>query len=108
MDYPQTFPMEAISVLLRKFRGETVSMDDVLHSIWEVVGWGLRQSRGMIPDRANCRAEAEYEAIVKSLEDCSAQGLTQGQEGHIVAIPWQLLLSRLFRWLADQLDQKVI
>jgi len=44
--YPNTFPQEALLVMLDKVRGREVEVSRLVHAAWVVTGYGLGQTVG--------------------------------------------------------------
>ena len=74
LPYPNSFPQDALLLMLDKIRGKDVSLPDLVHAAWNVLGYGLAQSIG-----GGQVVAGEIEALAKlSDEELLTSVLKQG------------------------------
>lgn len=105
--YPKDFPAYAIGVILEKIKNPaspTSPIESVVHSAWELIGWGLGQAlpdglkiSGDGPELGRDHTDGEIVLLLESVQNSVA---SQGSQVYGV-IPWVLIVS-----IAIQILQK--
>lgn len=90
--YPETFPADAASVLVKKLRGGAVGLPELAAAGWNVQGYVQSMTIGRAPDALGAgQDDAEYDA------DGLATALETMIAGGRAALPWAMMLKALVR-----------
>lgn len=88
--YPDSFPNEALLMLLDKVRGKNeVQVSDLLHAAWCVAGYALKQIMGGGPVvTGEPNGISDEEALQAAID---SQG-KDGEPAQIGLVPWVIVL----------------
>lgn len=88
--YPDSFPNEALLMLLDKVRGKNeIQVSDLLHAAWCVAGYALKQIMGGGPVvTGEPNGLSDEEALQAAID---SQG-KEGEPAKIGLVPWVIVL----------------
>jgi len=108
LPYPNSFPQDALLLILDKIRGKDVSLPDLVHAAWNVLGYGLAQSIGggqVVAGEIEALAKLSDEELLTSV---LKQGGDQTVDGQNVAaigiVPWLMVARIAFKIIKEMLD----
>lgn len=89
--YPDSFPNEALLMLLDKIRGKNdVQMADLMHSAWCVQGYAQKQIMGGGPVvTGEPNGISDEEALQAAIDSQKAK---EGEPAQIGLVPWVIVL----------------
>ncbi len=99
--YPTDFPAYAIGVILDKIKNPespTNPIEGVVHSAWELIGWGLGQA---LPDGPKISGDPAGELLKSDYTDAEMVSLLESVQNSVASqgpqvygvIPWILIVS---------------
>lgn len=96
--YPDSFPMESLSLMLSAVKGESVPVADIAHACWVVAGFGLKQFLGGGPVVSSAPDMSDEELLNLAIEHEHNNGSVSA-----MVIPWYAIVM-----LAIKLARKYI
>lgn len=105
--YPNTFPQEALLMILDKIRGKEVSIPDLVHGAWNVVGYGLSQSVGggqIVAGEVEAFSKMSDEELVSSVLSQYGTKVDNSNVAAIGLVPWLMITRIAIKIIKELLD----
>jgi len=100
--YPNTFPQEGLIMMLDMVRGKSVSVPELIHACWNVVGYGLSQTLGggqIVAGEIEAFSKMTDEEILESaLKQYGA--FDSNSVAAVGLVPWVLLTKMAIKIIA--------
>jgi uncharacterized membrane protein YqaE (UPF0057 family) len=93
--YPDSFPTDALSIVLSKLRGGDLPIPDLVHACWVVAGYALSQIIGGGPSVKADGNFTDEEVIELALASQAGEGIKQG------FFAWRMVLAIVLRLLRE-------
>lgn len=97
LDYPPSFPTDAIRVVILRLRGTDVHTPLLVRALWNVVGWGFSQALPDVNIASSGATLVSDETLASSLE-AYADAFDEKPAAY-AALPWVTLVPALLRLL---------
>lgn len=105
LPYPNTFPQEALMMMLDKIRGKEVAIPELVNAAWNVAGYALAQSIGggqVIAGEVEALSKLGDEELLSSLlEQHGAKVSDTDQVASIGLVPWLMIARIAIKILKD-------
>ena len=105
LPYPNSFPQEALMMMLDKVRGKEVAIPELVNAAWNVAGYALAQSIGggqVIAGEVEALSKLGDEELLSSLlEQHGAKVSDTDQVASIGLVPWLMIARIAIKILKD-------
>ena len=105
LPYPNSFPQEALMMMLDKVRGKEVAIPELVNAAWNVAGYALAQSIGggqVIAGEVDALSKLGDEELLSSLlEQHGAKVSDTDQVASIGLVPWLMIARIAIKILKD-------
>lgn len=105
LPYPNSFPQEALMMMLDKIRGKEVAIPELVNAAWNVAGYALAQSIGggqIIAGEVEALSKLGDEELISSLlEQHGAKVSDTDQVASIGLVPWLMIARIAIKILKD-------
>jgi len=105
LPYPNSFPQEALMMMLDKIRGKEVAIPELVNAAWNVAGYALAQSIGggqVIAGEVEALSKLGDEELLSSLlEQHGAKVSDTDQVASIGLVPWLMIARIAIKILKD-------
>mgnify|MGYP007046844037 CR=1 FL=1 len=105
LPYPNSFPQEALMMMLDKIRGKEVAIPELVNAAWNVAGYALAQSIGggqVIAGEVEALSKLGDEELLSSLlEQHGAKVSDTDQVASIGLVPWLMIARIAIKLLKD-------
>lgn len=105
LPYPNSFPQEALIMMLDKIRGKEVAIPELVNAAWNVAGYALAQSIGggqVIAGEVDALSKLGDEELLSSLlEQHGAKVSDTDQVASIGLVPWLMIARIAIKILKD-------
>jgi hypothetical protein len=105
LPYPNSFPQEALMMMLDKIRGKEVAIPELVNAAWNVAGYALAQSIGggqVIAGEVEALSKLRDEELLSSLlEQHGAKVSDTDQVASIGLVPWLMIARIAIKILKD-------
>lgn len=105
LPYPNSFPQEALMMMLDKIRGKEVAIPELVNAAWNVAGYALAQSIGggqVIAGEVDALSKLGDEELLSSLlEQHGAKVSDTDQVASIGLVPWLMIARIAIKILKD-------
>lgn len=99
--YPESFPLESISLMLSAVKGEGVPVADIAHACWVVAGFGLKQSLGGGPVVSSAPNLSDEELLSLAIEHEQNNGSVSA-----MVIPWYAIVMLAIKLARKYLENR--
>jgi hypothetical protein len=106
LPYPDSFPQEALMMMLDKIRGKDVSVPDLVHAAWNVTGYALAQSIGggqVIAGEIEALSKLSEEELLQSIINQNGEKSENSNVAAIGLVPWLMVAKIAIKILKDYL-----
>jgi hypothetical protein len=105
LPYPNSFPQEALMMMLDKIRGKEVAVPELVNAAWNVAGYALAQSIGggqVIAGEVEALSKLGDEELLSSiLEQHGAKVSDTDQVASLGLVPWLMIARIAIKILKD-------
>jgi hypothetical protein len=105
LPYPNSFPQEALMMMLDKIRGKEVAVPELVNAAWNVAGYALAQSIGggqVIAGEIEALSKLGDEELLSSiLEQHGAKVSDTDQVASLGLVPWLMIARIAIKLLKD-------
>jgi hypothetical protein len=105
LPYPNSFPQEALMMMLDKIRGKEVAVPELVNAAWNVAGYALAQSIGggqVIAGEVEALSKLGDEELLSSLlEQHGAKVSDTDQVASLGLVPWLMIARIAIKLLKD-------
>lgn len=105
LPYPNSFPQEALMMMLDKIRGKEVDIPELVNAAWNVAGYALAQSIGggqVIAGEVEALSKLGDEELLSSLlEQHGAKVSDTDQVASLGLVPWLMIARIAIKLLKD-------
>jgi hypothetical protein len=105
LPYPNSFPQEALMMMLDKIRGKEVAIPELVNAAWNVAGYALAQSIGggqVIAGEVEALSKLGDEELLSSLlEQHGAKTSDTDQVASLGLVPWLMIARIAIKLLKD-------
>jgi hypothetical protein len=105
LPYPNSFPQEALMMMLDKIRGKEVAIPELVNAAWNVAGYALAQSIGggqVIAGEVEALSKLGDEELLSSLlEQHGAKVSDTDQVSSLGLVPWLMIARIAIKLLKD-------
>jgi hypothetical protein len=105
LPYPNSFPQEALMMMLDKIRGKEVAIPELVNAAWNVAGYALAQSIGggqVIAGEVEALSKLGDEELLSSLlEQHGAKVSDTDQVASLGLVPWLMIARIAIKLLKD-------
>jgi hypothetical protein len=105
LPYPNSFPQEALMMMLDKIRGKEVDVPELVNAAWNVAGYALAQSIGggqVIAGEVEALSKLGDEELLSSLlEQHGAKVSDTDQVASLGLVPWLMIARIAIKLLKD-------
>ncbi len=105
LPYPNSFPQEALMMMLDKIRGKEVAIPELVNAAWNVAGYALAQSIGggqVIAGEVEALSKLGDEELLSSLlEQHGAKVSDTDQVASLGIVPWLMIARIAIKLLKD-------
>jgi hypothetical protein len=105
LPYPNSFPQEALMMMLDKIRGKEVAVPELVNAAWNVAGYALAQSIGggqVIAGEVEALSKLGDEELLSSLLDQHGAKISDtDQVASLGLVPWLMIARIAIKILKD-------
>jgi len=105
LPYPNSFPQEALMMMLDKIRGKEVAIPELVNAAWNVAGYALAQSIGggqVIAGEVEALSKLGDEELLSSLlQQHGAKVSDTDQVASLGIVPWLMIARIAIKLLKD-------